>query len=64
MSFLAALATGAKLLGGVSTLVNAGTGIYNALKGNVIFSSTSNRRKITRRREHARKRRHRHLQRA
>ena len=33
MSFLAALATGAKLLGGVSTLVNAGTGIYNALKG-------------------------------
>lgn len=33
MSILAALATGAKLLGGVSTLVNAGTGIYNALKG-------------------------------
>jgi hypothetical protein len=33
MSILAALATGAKLLGGVSTLINAGTGIYNALKG-------------------------------
>lgn len=33
MSFLAALATGAKLLGGVSTLINAGTGIFNALKG-------------------------------
>lgn len=33
MSFLAALGAGAKLLGGVSTLINAGTGIYNALKG-------------------------------
>jgi hypothetical protein len=33
MSLLAMLGTGAKLLGGVSTLINAGTGIYNALKG-------------------------------
>lgn len=33
MSILTALTTGAKLLGGVSTLINAGTGIFNALKG-------------------------------
>ena len=33
MSILGILATGAKLLGGASTIVNAGTGIYNALKG-------------------------------
>jgi hypothetical protein len=33
MGLLAALATGSKLLGGVSTLINAGTGIFNALKG-------------------------------
>jgi hypothetical protein len=33
MSILAALGAGAKLLGSASTLINAGTGIYNALKG-------------------------------
>jgi hypothetical protein len=33
MSFLAMLGTAAKVLGGASTLINAGTGIYNALKG-------------------------------
>lgn len=33
MSFLALLGTAAKVLGGASTLINAGTGIYNALKG-------------------------------
>lgn len=41
MSFLAALATGAKLLGGVSTLINAGTGIFNALKGTSGSGATS-----------------------
>nr|DAP92226.1 MAG TPA: Putative minor capsid protein [Microviridae sp.] len=33
MSFLGILGTAAKVLGGASTLINAGTGIYNALKG-------------------------------
>ena len=33
MSLLAILGTAAKVLGGASTLINAGTGIYNALKG-------------------------------
>lgn len=33
MSVLAMLGTAAKVLGGASTLINAGTGIYNALKG-------------------------------
>ena len=41
MSFLAALGAGAKLLGGVSTLINAGTGIYNALKGTSGSGSSS-----------------------
>ena len=41
MSFLAALATGAKVLGGVSGLINAGTGIFNALKGTSGSGSTS-----------------------
>lgn len=41
MSILAALATGAKLLGGVSTLINAGTGIFNALKGTSGSGATS-----------------------
>lgn len=41
MSILAALTTGAKLLGGVSTLVNAGTGIFNALKGTSGSGATS-----------------------
>lgn len=41
MSILAALGTGAKLLGGVSTLINAGTGIYNALKGTSGSGSSS-----------------------
>lgn len=33
MSFLGILGTAGKVLGGVSGLINAGTGIYNALKG-------------------------------
>lgn len=33
MSILGILGTAAKVLGGASTLINAGTGIYNALKG-------------------------------
>lgn len=41
MSILAALTTGAKLLGGVSTLINAGSGIYNALKGTSGSGATS-----------------------
>lgn len=41
MSILGALATGAKLLGGVNTLVNAGTGIFNALKGTSGSGATS-----------------------
>jgi hypothetical protein len=41
MSILAALATGAKLLGGVSTLINAGTGIFNTLKGTSGSGTTS-----------------------
>lgn len=41
MSILAALTTGAKLLGGVSTLINAGTGIFNALKGTSGSGATS-----------------------
>ena len=41
MSFLAALATGAKVLGGVSGLINAGTGIFNALKGTSGSGTTS-----------------------
>ena len=41
MSILAALATGAKILGGVSTLINAGTGIFNALKGTSGSGATS-----------------------
>lgn len=41
MSFLAALATGAKVLGGVSGLINAGTGIFNALKGTSGSGATS-----------------------
>mgnify|MGYP007088342042 CR=1 FL=1 len=32
-AILGAVGTGAKLLGGISTIINAGTGIYNALKG-------------------------------
>ena len=41
MSFLAALATGAKVLGGVGGLINAGTGIFNALKGTSGSGATS-----------------------
>ena len=41
MSILGILATGAKLLGGVSTLINAGTGIFNALKGTSGSGATS-----------------------
>ena len=41
MSILAALGAGAKLLGGVSTLINAGTGIFNALKGTSGSGATS-----------------------
>ena len=41
MSFLAALAAGAKVLGGVSGLINAGTGIFNALKGTSGSGTTS-----------------------
>lgn len=41
MSFLAMLGTAAKVLGGASTLINAGTGIYNALKGTSGSGATS-----------------------
>lgn len=40
-AFLGALSTGAKILGGVSGLINAGTGIFNALKGTSGSGSTS-----------------------
>ena len=40
-ALLGALSTGAKVLGGVSTLINAGTGIFNALKGTSGSGSTS-----------------------
>lgn len=41
MSLIAALTTGAKVLGGVSGLINAGTGIFNALKGTSGSGATS-----------------------
>lgn len=41
MSILGMLATGGKLLGSLSTLINAGTGIYNAIKGTSGSGSTS-----------------------
>jgi hypothetical protein len=40
-AFLGALSTGAKVLGGVSSLINAGTGIFNALKGTSGSGATS-----------------------
>lgn len=40
-AILGAIGTGAKLLGGVSTLINAGTGIFNALKGTSGSGSSS-----------------------
>ena len=40
-AFLGALSKGAKILGGVSGLINAGTGIFNALKGTSGSGSTS-----------------------
>jgi hypothetical protein len=40
-AFLGALETGTKILGGVSGLISAGTGIYNALKGTSGSGATS-----------------------
>lgn len=40
-AFLGALSAGAKVLGGVSGLINAGTGIFNALKGTSGSGSSS-----------------------
>lgn len=41
MSFLGILGTAGKVLSGASTLINAGTGIYNALKGTSGSGATS-----------------------
>ena len=40
-AILGALGAGAKLLGGISTVINAGTGIYNAFKGQSGSGATS-----------------------
>lgn len=40
-AILGAIGTGAKLLGGISTIINAGTGIFNALKGTSGSGATS-----------------------
>ena len=41
MSILGALATGSKILGGISTLISAGTGLFNAFKGTSGSGETS-----------------------